>query len=341
MKSIATFCWSAFLLLSFSLATANAQTDKEVIIIEKTIDANGNEVSKKIIRKNGDDLSDEEVEDLLESQSAPFGQWDIESLGFGPDAFDGWNPWDGRNATEGPSIGLSLSFENGRATIVDVVMGSGAYDADIRANDELIAIEGSPIASFDDVKYVLDGKEDGEEVRVTIYRDGEEIEKIVALRSNNFSNLPFAMPESMRGQNLYFDFGGEDFGINLDSLFKSFERVDMDSLLREFGAKDFFAPRMNRSYYGEDNYRSTKDRASLGVFIDDQDGAVVVSDIIKESAADKAGIRSGDKIIRFDDQLLTSFRELSMLMNQVKIGDTVLITVERDGQKKVLEVTLD
>jgi len=66
---------STALLVCIAWIGAIAQsTEKDVIIIEKTIDENGNEVSKKIIRRQGDDFSDEELEELLETDERPFGQ---------------------------------------------------------------------------------------------------------------------------------------------------------------------------------------------------------------------------------------------------------------------------
>ena len=69
----------------------------------KTIIENAdNEISKKITRKKGNDLDDQELEELLEEDEIPFGQWDIESLGFGPNAFKGWGEWlnDGERSSD-------------------------------------------------------------------------------------------------------------------------------------------------------------------------------------------------------------------------------------------------
>ena len=48
----------------------------------------------------------------------------------------------------------------------------------------------------------------------------------------------------------------------------------------------------------------TDKRASLGVMIDDNSNGVTIGDVLKDSAADKAGLQEGDVINRFNDKLL-------------------------------------
>ena len=232
---------ATILLVSIAWIGAFSQsTEKDVIIIEKTIDKNGNEVSKKIIRKQGDDFSDQELEELLETDERPFGQWDIESLGFGPSALDGWSEWlnDGSQSSE-VSIGVSLSFEDGRTSVVDVYGGTGAYDSDIRPGDEIISIEETPITSYENIKDILANKKAGDEIKVVIYRDGEEIEKYVNLKRKRSNSFSFDLPEEFGiGEQFFLNFGG----IDIDSIFKSFGTPNLDSLLRNFDLGDGVDP---------------------------------------------------------------------------------------------------
>jgi len=336
---------STALLVCIAWIGAIAQsTEKDVIIIEKTIDENGNEVSKKIIRRQGDDFS---VEELLETDERPFGQWDIESLGFGPNAFDGWGEWlnDGSKSSD-VSIGLSLSFENGRTAVVDVHGGTGAYDSDIRPGDEIISIEETPIVSYENIEDILEGKKAGDEIKLVIYRDGEEIEKYVNLKRKRSNSFSFDLPEEFgTGEQFFFNLGESNFGIDIDSIFRSFGTPNLDSLLRNFGIEDGVDPL--RSYNLEDFNRgkssSTKsgNGASLGVMIEDAPDGVAIADVISNSAADKAGLKSGDVITRFNDNVVTSYRELTMQVGLVDRGDTVEVEVQRKGKTKKLRVTMD
>ena len=337
---------STILLVSIAWIGAFSQsTEKDVIIIEKTIDENGNEVSKKIIRKQGDDFSDQELEELLETDERPFGQWDIESLGFGPSAFDGWGEWlnDGSQSSE-VSIGVSLSFEDGRTSVIDVYGGTGAYDSDIRPGDEIISIEDTPITSYENIKDILANKKAGDEIKVVIYRDGEEIEKYVNLKRKRSNNFSFDLPEEFESaEQLFLNFDGSNFGIDIDSIFKSFGTPNLDSLLRNFSLEDGVDP--FRSFNLDKLNPGTPTKlgrgASLGVMIEDAPDGVAISDVISDSAADKAGLKSGDVIKRFNDNVVTSYRELTMVVGLVDSGQTVEIEVDRNGKTKKLEVIMD
>lgn len=56
--------------------------------------------------------------------------------------------------------------------------------------------------------------------------------------------------------------------------------------------------------------------------------------------ADKAGIKAGDVITKFDGKDVKTFQELNKLKDKHKPGDSVVITVTRDGTAKVFTVTL-
>ena len=341
MKNIKRTVFLATILLSF-IYSGYAQ-EKEIIIIEKTLDVNGNEVSKKIIRKSGESISDTELEELLEQNNSPFGSWDIKSFDFGS-PFDNYKGWlEGRNNDSKPTIGLSLSFENNRVKVVSVSPRSGAAESDIRPHDELVSIEGSPISSYDDIALILNDKKAGDKVRLKIYRDGQEYDKSVTLKSNNLGDLPFGMPETMGPGAFFFDLDGDGIDFGMDSLFNLFKGGGMDSIINQFRGNNFRSPFFDNQATEFNDHPLLKEsiKPSLGVYIEDSAEGVEVTDVIENSAADKAGLKKGDIIKRFDDQIITSFRELSMLMNQVNKGDKIVLEIDRANKKQKITVNLD
>ena len=58
------------------------------------------------------------------------------------------------------------------------------------------------------------------------------------------------------------------------------------------------------------------------------------------SAAEKAGIKTGDVIVKADGQDAKTMDELNKIKNSHNIGDEIKITVNRDGQEKDLTLTL-
>jgi len=83
------------------------------------------------------------------------------------------------------------------------------------------------------------------------------------------------------------------------------------------------------------------ERAWLGVSSSDaapRDGAVVQQ--VTGAPAQKAGLRPGDVILRFDDRAIATASDLGQAVNTRKPGDTVKVEVQRNGSRETLNVTL-
>jgi Do/DeqQ family serine protease len=65
-----------------------------------------------------------------------------------------------------------------------------------------------------------------------------------------------------------------------------------------------------------------------------------VNKVTKNSGAEKAGIKSGDVILKLDNQNVTSFAELSGYVNTKRPNDEINVTVNRDGRRLVIPVKL-
>jgi S1-C subfamily serine protease len=91
------------------------------------------------------------------------------------------------------------------------------------------------------------------------------------------------------------------------------------------------------------NYEKDDDRAFLGVEEDsdeDEDEAGLVVEIVRGSAADKAGLRDNDLIIKLNDTPTNDWSDLSNFIKKSKPGDKVTITYRRDGKEATTEATL-
>lgn len=67
---------------------------------------------------------------------------------------------------------------------------------------------------------------------------------------------------------------------------------------------------------------------------------VYVAQVLNGSPAKEAGIQKGDVIVKFEGKEITTMQELNELKNAKKIGDTVTITVNRNGKEIDLKLTL-
>ena len=67
---------------------------------------------------------------------------------------------------------------------------------------------------------------------------------------------------------------------------------------------------------------------------------LVVTEIVKGSPADKAGIRKDDILLRFDDQMLASQDQLRKLTRSRKSGEKVKMSLIHEGKETALDVVL-
>ncbi|WP_020223270.1 S1C family serine protease [Holdemania massiliensis] len=70
---------------------------------------------------------------------------------------------------------------------------------------------------------------------------------------------------------------------------------------------------------------------SLGVYI---------TDVESGSSAEKAGLQAGDRIISLNNQVVETFADLSVALDNYSVGDTVDIMVSRNGSTVTVSLTL-
>ena len=68
---------------------------------------------------------------------------------------------------------------------------------------------------------------------------------------------------------------------------------------------------------------------------------VYVVEVVKGGPAEKAGLQAGDRIVSVDGTEIASKDDLGTLMQKHAAGDTLSITIARDGQMQTVNVTLD
>lgn len=91
-------------------------------------------------------------------------------------------------------------------------------------------------------------------------------------------------------------------------------------------------PALNVSLY---DYTSN----NQGQYSKYEDGCYIVQ-IVKNGAADKAGLKQNDRILSFDSEQIQSTSDVKNVLKKHKIGDTIKMVVERDSKKITVEITL-
>lgn len=95
--------------------------------------------------------------------------------------YAGYKITDALAAGNDPSLGAVTSNANNKITVTSVLRGGAAWIAGINTDDQLVALNGNPIASMQDL---LTGKKPGDKITVTVNRDGQPLTLQVTLLKN-------------------------------------------------------------------------------------------------------------------------------------------------------------
>ena len=144
-----------------------------------------------------------------------------------------------------------------------------------------------------------------------------------------------------------FNFNGEVIGVNSMKLINSSIEGMGFSIKIEDAMKHVSTfekgESINRPYLGI-SYLNVSEKTALryyGITIpSDLESGVVVASVENGSSAKQAGLQKGDVIIKVNDDKATSVAFLRYLLYKYDVGDTIKITVNRDGREKTFDVKL-
>jgi len=238
------------------------------------------------------------------------------------------HPWlgiSGMSLTSDLAGAMGLKPTQRGALVTDVLPGSPAAQAGVRGSDRDILLEGEPVRlggdvvvaidartvkTFDDLlTYLARATEVGQTVDLTILRQDQEDTLRVTLHAR-------PRPETPRGQAGRSAVRGSWLGITGQTVTPKI-------------AQAMRLPATQRGVLVEQVERgSPADQAGLR----GTDKAIVVE-----------GVRlpvGGDIIIAFDDKPVTQVQELQTLIRRAPPGQTVKLTIIRQGKRMRLQVTL-
>jgi serine protease Do len=239
------------------------------------------------------------------------------------------HPWLGISGTTmNPDLAqaMKLEAEQRGTLVVEVVPGGPADKASLRGSDQettvdgqdlkiggdvIVAIDGQPVETFDDLTtYLVRSTEVGQEITLTVLRDGQERQVKVALgeRPNGEEQTEPATAESTGG--VWLGISGitvspeiaQAMGLPEDQEGILVAEIASDSPADEAGLRGSYKP----------------------VTIDGQQLLV-----------------GGDVIIAWDGQPVTQMEELRALVGRASSGQEVTLTILRDGARVEVQVTLE
>ncbi len=91
---------------------------------------------------------------------------------------------------------------------------------------------------------------------------------------------------------------------------------------------------------GSSTQKQNTNKAALGVKVTEQDDGVYIAGFSSNSNAESAGLKIGDKITKIDGTEYSTYNDIVTYIGTKEVGDTVEVTVERDGEEKTISVEL-
>jgi serine protease Do len=207
---------------------------------------------------------------------------------------------------------LSLKEERG-VEVKNVVADSPASKAGIKETDVVLEFAGQPVQGTEQFMRLVRETPAGREVKLVVWRSGSSQTLTVTVGSR-------------KGM---FPEGGE-FGFNMPVIPPVPPRppaVDM--------------PRFQMNWQSPMlGIEGESLNAQLAEFFGVKEG-VLVRSVVKNSAAEKAGIKAGDVIVKVDDSKVTTAREISSALRSAQSKKSVPVVVVRGKKETTVTVTVE
>jgi serine protease Do len=216
-----------------------------------------------------------------------------------------------RDVTSDRMAALKLKEERG----VEITMVDGdapAGKAGLREHDVILDFNGTAVESEEQIRRLIREVPPGRTVTLGISRDGNPMKVSVQLADHSTvvaQARPRVIVPTPRVQ--VFPRNGMDLPFQIQT-YSSVLGVQTESLTRQLG-----------EYFG----------------VKDGEG-VLVRSVEKGSAAEKAGLKAGDVIVKADNEKLTDRSDLSHILRNHRGGGKMTLVVMRDKHEQTFTVTL-
>jgi len=185
----------------------------------------------------------------------------------------------------------------------EVVKDSPADEAGLEEDDVIIGFDGSKITDTDELMEMIDEHRPGDEVILTVMREGDEVELTVTLEKRPGYDKSIRISKSSGNKDYFFSFDYYDdertyLGVSL---------LDLTSQLGDYFSVD-------------------KGRGAL------------ITEVRDDSPAKEAGLKAGDVIVSIDEDKIFDSEDVRDLISEKEAGDKVEVTVVRDKKERRFSV---
>jgi serine protease Do len=219
---------------------------------------------------------------------------------------------------------LNLKEERG-AEITSVDDGSPAARAGIKEGDVVLEYDGTAVQGIEQLTRLVHETPVGRQVKISVWRNGAAQTLTATIEARKSLQLP-AMPRSMEvhrdGDFLVFpDLGGGRSSFVLPQIETPFRLTWQNPALGIEG-------------------ESLSSQQQLAEFFGVKDG-VLVKSVVKNSAAEKAGIKAGDVVVKLDDSSVATPQDITRALRALGSKKTLTVTVVRNKKEIPLTIAIE
>jgi S1-C subfamily serine protease len=206
------------------------------------------------------------------------------------------------------------------AKIVQVFEESEAEKIGLKKGDVIVEVNNKSVKQPSDLKDALVNVEEGDEVELSVKRDGK-------LKSFTATLKPFEGGTHA----FHIDNAAEDILIDID------QDPGKSKNLKIFRSGDFDIPGRDKG-----GYLGVKVKEISGQLLEyfEVKNGVLIEEVIKDSPAGKAGLMAGDIISSIDNRMIEDYQDLIRTVSYYNPEEKVELKFVRKGKNKEIKVVL-
>jgi serine protease Do len=219
---------------------------------------------------------------------------------------------------------LNLKEERG-AEVTNVTKDGPAEKAGIKEGDVVLEYDGTSVHGIEQFTRLVRETPIGRQVKISVWRNGAAqtlTATIEARKSPALPVLPRDLTVRREGSFLVFPDGdGGQMQIRPPAINMPFRMTLQNPVLGMEG-------------------ESLRSQEQLAEFFGVKDG-VLVKSVARNSAAEKAGIKAGDVVVKVDDSAVSTSQEITRALRALGSKKTFTVTVVRNKKEIPLTVTME